>query len=122
MKIAFCTNDLKTIDEHFGRSTQVAIYDIDDTSYMLSEVRDFEAIDGTKEHKLDTESKAKKLEDCAILYMTEIGGPAAAAVVRHKIHPVKVNEPTDIEEVLTNLKTTLAGTPPPWLRKAMINN
>lgn len=122
MKIAFCTNDLKEINEHFGRSTQVAVYDIDDTQYSLSEVRDFIPIDGSKEHKLDTESKAKSLEDCSILYMTEIGGPAAAAVIRHKIHPVKVSEPMDIEEVLNNLKTTLAGSPPPWLKKALLTN
>lgn len=119
MKIAFCTNDMETVDEHYGRATKVAVYDIDANSYSLSEVREFpEAAEGT-EHKLDTGSKAEALADCAILYVAQIGGPAAANVIKNKIHPVKVSEPMPIKEILENLKTTLGGNPAPWLKKAL---
>ncbi|WP_303851582.1 nitrogen fixation protein NifX [Seleniivibrio woodruffii] len=119
MKIGFCTNDLKTVDEHYGRATKVAIYEIDEKSYTLSEVREFAEQDEGTEHKLDTGSKAEKLADCAILYVAQIGGPAAAHVIKNKIHPVKVNDPVPIAEILENLKTTLAGNPAPWLKKAL---
>lgn len=120
MKIAFCTTDMETINEHFGRAEKVAIYDIDDKAYSLAEVREFVPIDPEKDHKVDTETKAQALNDCAILYVAEIGGPAAAHVIKNKIHPVKVADPVAITEILDNLKTTLAGNPAPWLKKAMM--
>jgi nitrogen fixation protein NifX len=33
---------------------------------------------------------------------------------------VKVAQPEDIVEILGKLQTVLAGTPPPWLRKALM--
>ncbi len=41
-------------------------------------------------------------------------------VVAKKIHPIKVAQPEDIAEILGKLQTVLAGTPPPWLRKALM--
>lgn len=120
MKIAFCTTDMKTVNQHFGRADKVAIFDIDDKEYSLAEVREFIPIDPEKDHKVDTETKAQALKDCAILYVAEIGGPAAAHVIKNKIHPVKVTDPVEIEDVLNNLKETLAGSPAPWLKKAML--
>lgn len=119
MKIGFCTNDMETVDEHYGRATKVAIYEIDEKAYALSEVREFPEQEEGTEHKLDTGSKAEKLCDCAILYVAQIGGPAAAHVIKNKIHPVKVNDPMPIAEILENLKKTLAGNPAPWLKKAL---
>lgn len=119
MKIGFCTNDMENVDEHYGRATKVAIYEIDETAYSLSEVREFEPKEEGTEHKLDTGSKAEALNDCAILYVLQIGGPAAAHVIKNKIHPVKVQDPMPIKEILDNLKTTLAGNPAPWLKKAL---
>jgi len=48
-----------------------------------------------------------------------IGGSGAARVVARNIHPVKVAETQAIEAILLRLQTVLAGTPPPWLRKAL---
>jgi nitrogen fixation protein NifX len=44
----------------------------------------------------------------------------AARVVAKNIHPVKVAQPEDIVAILGKLQTVLAGTPPPWLRKALM--
>lgn len=122
MKIAFCTTDNEYVNEHFGRADKVAVYNIDDKKYALEEVREFIPIDPEKDHKVDTETKAKALNDCAILYVAEIGGPAAAHVIKNRIHPVKVSDPVAISEVLENLKATLAGNPAPWLKKAMLKS
>ena len=48
------------------------------------------------------------------------GFSARARVVAKKIHPVKVSQPEPIEDILVKLQATLGGTPPPWLRKAML--
>lgn len=118
MKIGFCTNDMENVDEHYGRATKVAIYDIDEKAYSLTEVREFEAKEDGEAH-LDTGTKAQALSDCAILYVLQIGGPAAAHVIKNRIHPVKVQDPMPIKEILDNLKTTLGGNPAPWLKKAL---
>jgi nitrogen fixation protein NifX len=39
--------------------------------------------------------------------------------VAKKIHPVKVNQPEEIDDILVRLEAVLKGTPPPWLRKAL---
>jgi nitrogen fixation protein NifX len=41
-------------------------------------------------------------------------------VVASKIHPIKVNQPEVILDVLDKLQVVLKGTPPPWLRKAVL--
>lgn len=120
MKIAFCTTDMESVNQHFGRADKIAIYDIDDKEYSFSEMREFVPIDPTKDHKVDTETKAQAINDCAILYVAEIGGPASAHVIKNKIHPVKVTEPVPIKDILENIRTTLAGNPAPWLKKAML--
>ena len=40
-------------------------------------------------------------------------------MVAQRIHPVKVSSPEPILDVLEKLQAVLAGTPPPWLRKAL---
>ena len=63
--------------------------------------------------------KIAAIKDCAILYVAAIGGSGAARVVANNIHPMKVNEPEQISDLLLKLEDVLKGTPPPWLRKAL---
>jgi nitrogen fixation protein NifX len=122
MKVAFATQDLKRVDAHFGWAKNIAIYEISPTSHQFIEAIQFE---GDLKEDGDEDKLAPKLEaikDCALLYVAAIGGSAAARVVAHKIHPVKVAGPEVIEEVLEKLKAVLKGTPPPWLRKALLKD
>jgi nitrogen fixation protein NifX len=41
-------------------------------------------------------------------------------VVAKNIHPVKVAQPENIIDILGKLQDVLKGTPPPWLRKALM--
>ncbi len=122
MKIAFATQDLKRVDAHFGWEKNIAIYEITPTSHQFIETIQF---DGDLQEDGNEDKLAPKLEaikDCALLYVAAIGGSAAARVVAHKIHPVKVASPEVIEEVLVKLQEVLNGTPPPWLRKALLKD
>jgi nitrogen fixation protein NifX len=119
MKVAFATQDQQRVDAHFGWAKQLAVYDVDASGYRF--VQNFEfgsdlAEDGN-EDKLSP--KLGAIADCAIVYVAAIGGSAAARVVAHKIHPVKVPGPEPILDILDKLQVVLAGTPPPWLRKAL---
>jgi len=120
MKVAFATQDLKRVDAHFGWAKNIAIYEVSPTSHVLVEAVQF---DGDLQEDGNEDKLAPKLEaikDCAILYVAAIGGSGAARVVASNIHPVKVNQPEEIAEILVRLSGVLAGTPPPWLRKAML--
>jgi len=120
MKVAFATQDLKMVDAHFGWAKNIAIYEVTPESHHFLEAIEF---DGDLQEDGNEDKLAPKLDaikDCTILYVAAIGGSGAARVVAQKIHPIKVNQPEDIGEILDKLQVVLNGTPPPWLRKVML--
>jgi nitrogen fixation protein NifX len=128
MKIALATTDGAMIDEHFGRAGKFAVYDLTPEGYELVETRTFadgidDAVAGTKgrgqAHDDAVQAKVDRLSDCRIIFLTEIGGPSAARLVKKRIMPMKVRSVTPIAEELDRLLATVRSAPPPWLRKAM---
>ncbi len=63
-------------------------------------------------------ARAKLIDDCQIVYVQSIGGPAAAKAVRANIHPVKVPEGGKARVTLQRLQAVLDA-PPPWLAKIL---
>lgn len=128
MKVAFATTDGNLVDEHFGRAGMFAVYELTKNDYRFVETRKFAdgedaAITGTKDmgqaHEDKVQAKVDRLADCKLVYLTEIGGPSAARLVKKGIMPMKVRNLTYIEEALDRLLETIRKSPPPWLRKAM---
>jgi nitrogen fixation protein NifX len=120
MKVAFATQDMKRVDAHFGWAKNIAIYEVSPTSHQFVEAVQF---DGDLQEDGNEDKLAPKLDvikDCAILYVAAIGGSGAARVVAQNIHPVKVSQPEEISDILVKLQGVLKGTPPPWLRKALL--
>ncbi len=119
MKIAFATQDLKRVDAHFGWAKNIAIYEVspEDSRFLEAIQFDGDLKEDGNEDKLGP--KLDAIKDCAILYVAAIGGSGAARVVAQNIHPIKVNEPEVIDDILVKLQGVLRGTPPPWLRKVM---
>jgi nitrogen fixation protein NifX len=120
MKVAFATQDLKRVDAHFGWAKNIAIYEVSPTGHALIEAVQF---DGDLQEDGNEDKLAPKIDaikECAILYVAAIGGSGAARVVAQNIHPMKVSQPEDISDLLVKLSGVLNGTPPPWLRKAML--
>ncbi|MBI5742184.1 MAG: nitrogen fixation protein NifX [Nitrospirae bacterium] len=131
MKVAFATTDGINVNEHFGRAGMFVIYELMKDGYKFLETRQFAdgrdtEIEETKGmgqvHDERVQAKVDKLEDCRIIYLTEIGGPSAARLVKKGIMPIKIKETTSIEESMHKLFETVKGSPPPWLRKAINNN
>ena len=122
MKIAFATQDKERVDAHFGWAKSLVVYEVTPEGHSFVESFDF----GDKlEEDGDEDKLAPKLEaikDVAILYVAAIGGSGAARVVAMKIHPIKVPQPEPIAEILDKLQAVLKGTPPPWLRKALLKD
>ncbi|MGD1913313.1 MAG: nitrogen fixation protein NifX [Rivularia sp. (in: cyanobacteria)] len=120
MKIAFTTSDNVHINAHFGWAKMVDVYEISDEGYSFLETLTFggELKEDGNEDKLVP--KLKALEDCTIVYVSAIGGSAAARLIKKGVTPVKArSEEDEIIEILQRLVHTLKGSPPPWLRKAL---
>ncbi|BBO99706.1 nitrogen fixation protein NifX [Sulfuriferula nivalis] len=122
MKVAFATQDMQRVDAHFGWAKNIAVYDVRADGYDFVESFTFE---GDLKEDGDEDKLAPKLAaimDCAILYVAAIGGSGAARVVASKIHPIKVPQPEAIMDILEKLQEVVKGTPPPWLRKALLKD
>ena len=121
MKIAFATQDSVHINAHFGWASQIDVYEVDTTGYTFLEGLKFggDLKEDGNEDKL--EPKVKALQDCTIVYVSAIGGSAAARLIRHNITPIK-NNSEPIQTVLAHLVQALRSSPPPWLRKALLKS
>lgn len=117
MKVAFATKDLETVNAHFGGAKEFAVYNVSKAGFELYGVikTDTETIQGDEK----TEFKVKALDGVDIMYCESIGGTAAAKVIRSGIHPMKVQEPTQISQILEDLVAMINGNPPPWVKRIM---
>lgn len=121
MKVAFASTDNVHIDEHFGRAEAFYVWSVGPGEAEFSGVIQVKAEEDMEGHSDDRiEARGEALSECALVYVGEIGGPAAARLVAKKIHPLKSKTHEPITEVVSKLQEVLKGTPPPWLRKAML--
>jgi nitrogen fixation protein NifX len=123
MRIAFATHDRTTVDAHFASARTFLLYDVGADRVSFHEAVQFESVsdeDGRHDDGDDRlAAKIDALSGCAVLFVRAIGGPAAARVVRARVHPVKLPQPEPIAGVIERLRAMLATNPPPWLRKAV---
>jgi nitrogen fixation protein NifX len=119
MRVAFATTGQDEIDVHFGIASAFAVYDVtpEDARFigMVYLPEEFSEVDTDK-----VQSRAELLRECAVVYCTQIGGPAAARLVQQNIHPIKAKDGTPIKGELQRFQSVLQGNPPPWLRKRLI--
>lgn len=119
MKVAFASTDKTHIDAHFGQAEHFYVWNVGPDQAQFSEVVQVRAdAGGHSDDKI--EARAAALSECALVYVAEIGGPAAARLVAKKIHPIKSKDGEAITDVVEKLQQVLRGSPPPWLRKAML--
>lgn len=120
MKIAFTTSDNVHINAHFGWAKQIDVYEISDNGYEFLETLKFEGDLKQDGNEDKVTPKLEALYDCTIVYVSAIGGTAAAKLIKNGVTPVKAKSDDDkIRDVLDKLVLTLKGSPPPWLRKAL---
>jgi nitrogen fixation protein NifX len=117
MKVAFASSDGMKIDLHFGTANAFHLWDIGvETACYLGTI----ATDTAEDEREDKiVARANALQDCAIVYSLQIGGPAAAKLVARHVHPMKTGKEMPIRQVIADLRRVLIGRPPPWLRKAL---
>jgi nitrogen fixation protein NifX len=122
MKVAFATTDREHINAHFGWADTLSVYEVSLEGYELVEHHSFpeSAEDGNEDKLVPKLEFLQSCQDCKIVYVSAIGGSAAARLINQGITPIKSQSEEDsITVVLDRLISTLRTSPPPWLRKAL---
>jgi nitrogen fixation protein NifX len=114
LRVAFATKDMIEVNAHFGGAKEFVVYNVSKEGYEVSEVIKTDTSELEDDDK--TDFRVRALKGVNIMYCESIGGTAAAKVIRAGIHPMKVNEPTPIENILNTLVTMINGNPPPWVK------
>ena len=118
LKLAFCTDDMKIVNQHFGSAKSFAVYAVDMEHSELLEVAEFGKLDmDGNEDKLAT--KIDLLTGCAAVYCEAIGASAIRQLVSAGIQPVKVNRGSQIVDLLEDFRTELRTGPSAWVAKAL---
>lgn len=117
IKVAFATNDMQTVNAHFGGAKEFVVYNVSKDAFELSGVVKTDTSDMEGDDK--TDFKVKALKGINIMYCESIGGTAAAKVIRGGMNPMKTEGNTKIEDVLKELLIMINNNPPPWVKKIM---
>jgi nitrogen fixation protein NifX len=116
VRVAFSTTGAELVDGHFGSCPYFYVYQVSASEVRLIDVR---STHGADEAEDKNAFRAAIINDCHVLYVQSVGGPAAAKIVRAGIYPIKLPDSAPIDKALADLQTILAGSPPPWLAKAL---
>ena len=115
LRIAVASNSADNLDGHFGSALRFLIYQVGKDLVKLIAVRPTLLTDDAEDKNV---ARSELINDCQIVYVQSIGGPAAAKVVRANVHPIKFPTPVPAREALARLQGTLQS-PPPWLARIM---
>lgn len=118
MKVAFASTDKIHVDEHFGRAQEFYVWEVCADDASLSGVVQVKQEGDDEADRI--EARCSGVEDCSLVYVAQIGGPAAARLVQKKVHPIKIKDAATIADTVEKLQGVLRDNPPPWLRKAML--
>lgn len=115
LRVAVASNSADNLDGHFGSAPRFLVYQVGRDAIKLIDVRPTLAVDDAEDKNV---ARAELINDCQIVYVQSIGGPAAAKVVRANVHPIKFPTAAPAREALARLQGTLES-PPPWLARIM---
>ena len=121
LKVAFASSDGLNVNGHFGKCPLFFIYQVNEKNARLVDIRRMSSQDAEENTSgsENNEVRAELLKGCHLLFCESIGGPAAARVIRHGIHPIKIKRDPKIETQLAELTGILGSQLPQWLAKAL---
>ena len=116
IRVACASNKGEMLDGHFGSCRRFLIYQVSEQESRLVEIRN---VDESQADDDKNSYRASLLNDCQLLFVGSIGGPAAAKVVRAGVHPIKKPQPGPARDEIQSLQQVIGKDAPPWLAKAM---
>jgi nitrogen fixation protein NifX len=115
IRVAVAANRGENLDGHFGSCERFLIYQVGQETIKLIGIRSTVEADSAEDKNT---ARSVLIDDCQIVFVQSIGGPAAAKVVRANVHPIKKPEGGPARAALAELQVRLSN-PPPWLAQIM---
>ncbi|WP_133511473.1 NifB/NifX family molybdenum-iron cluster-binding protein [Candidatus Thiosymbion oneisti] len=120
IRVACASDTGDLLDGHFGQARRFLIYQVSAQEDRLIAMRVPEDAHGDNTQAGDkTADRVRLIQDCQLLYIASIGGPAAAQVVKANVHPIKDTQGGPAHDRIIALRQVLASKVPPWLAKLM---
>lgn len=121
LRVAFASRDRVHVDQHFGAAEGFVLYTVDAERARLAGVLEFapEAMDGNENKLAD---KIAALSGCAAMYCLAVGGSAVRQLLAAGIQPMKLDETTNIDNLLQALSGAIREGGVPWIDKALRPN
>jgi len=116
IRAAVASDSGEELNAHFGSARRYLIYQLTPQECRLIDVR---PADGADEADDSSAFRARLIDDCHVLFVQSIGGPAAAKVINAGVYPLKYVEGGPARPYLEELCKKMGAAPPPWLAKAM---
>ncbi|WP_291992831.1 NifB/NifX family molybdenum-iron cluster-binding protein [Candidatus Accumulibacter sp. ACC003] len=118
IRVAFASSDRRRVDQHFGAAESFAVYEVTSDQSTLLGVGDFtrEAMDGN-EDKLA--AKLAFLESCDAVYVLAIGASAIRQLIARGIQPLRINEYSEVDELLDDIVLALNQGGVAWIERAL---
>jgi len=116
IRVAVASNGGEMLDGHFASCESFLIYQVSPDRIRLIDTCPTEPAADSDDR---TAALVDMIGDCHVMFVVSVGGPAAAKVVKAGIHPIKRPQGGAAREVVAELQPVLAGSPPPWLAKAL---
>lgn len=116
IRVGISSNSGNQLDGHFGSCLRYLIYQVSPTETRLVDVRETIEADLSDDRNA---FRAALVNDCQVLYMVSVGGPAAAKIIRAGVYPIKKIDGGSAEEVLEEFQLMMDVSPPPWLAKIL---
>lgn len=115
IRVACASNKGEILDGHFGSCRRFLVYQVSEQEHRLVDIREID--DTGAEDK--NGYRAVLINDCQLLFVGSIGGPAAAKVVRAGVHPIKKPQVAPARDEIAALQSVIGKDAPPWLAKVM---
>jgi nitrogen fixation protein NifX len=119
MKLAFASNEGRTLDSHFGQCNSFTIFEFGEKGYRQLESRTLPALQEDTEECDKFQQRVNLIQDCTVLFVTKIGGDATKRVLKAGIILLQSEQGSEIIPQLDQLRQMLKNRPPLWLVKAL---
>ena len=119
VRVAIASATGEEVDGHFGSCPRYLVYQLSPEESRLIDIRTTEEADDAEDKNA---FRASLVNDCQVIFIQSVGGPAAAKIVRAGIYPMKKPEGGSASSALKEFQQVMKGNPPPWLAKAMGTN
>lgn len=104
VKVALASSDLKTVDEHFGSASKLAIFGLSETDHQLLKVYGLESSTDPDANHRRIHTRLEIISQCQAVGFVACGPAVMRQMVAQRIRPLRLPEGTPIEQAFVEVR------------------